>query len=114
VRSEPQVTDMNRLKEQHEENQEPERPGTYFCVAARCGTWYVSTAMARHLEACLDAEPRPVWLRFIDLTGARVRVRTRDVEYLNQSTPEQRAFEREFSRALNRERKTDRNWEDDD
>ena len=105
---------MNRLKDKQEEDRTPDGPGTYFCVAARCGTWYVSTAMARHLEACLDAEPRPAWLRFVDLTGARVRVRARDVEYLNQSTPEQRALEREFSRAQNRERKADRNWDEDE
>ena len=75
---------MNRLKEKPEEDREPDGAGTYFYVSARCGTWYVSTAMARHIEACLDAEPRPAWLCFVDLTGARVRVRTRDVEYLNQ------------------------------
>ena len=87
---------MNRLKDKHEEDRAPDGPGTYFCVATRSGTWYVST------------------LRFVDLTGARVRVRSRDVEYLNQSTPEQRTLEREFSRAQNRERKADRNWDEDE
>lgn len=105
---------MNRLKEKEEGDREPEGPGTYFCVATRSGTWYVSTAMARHIETCLDAEPRPAWIRFVDLSGASVRVRVRDLEYLNQSTPEQRALEREFNRAMSRERKADRNWEDDD
>lgn len=105
---------MNRLKEKEEGDRESEGPGTYFCVATRCGTWYVSTAMARHIEACLDAELRPAWIRFVDLTGARIRVRVRDLEYLNQSTPEQRALEREFNRAMSRERKADRDWEGDD
>jgi hypothetical protein len=105
---------MNRLKQKDEDDREPDGPGIYFCVGARCGTWYISTAMARHIEACLDADPRPGWIRFVDLSGASVRVRSRDVEYLNQSTPEQRALEREFNRAMRRERKVDRDWEEDE
>lgn len=105
---------MNRVRDKPEEDRTPDGAGTYFAVGTRSGTWYVSTAMARHLEACLDAEPRPTWLRFVDLTGARVRIRAKDVELLQQSTPEQRALEREFSRAQNRERKADRNWEEDE
>jgi len=105
---------MNRLKEKSEGDRGPEGPGTYFCVGTRCGTWYVSMEMARHIESCLDAASRPAWIRFVDLTGSRVRVRARDVEYLNQSTPEQRILERAFDRAMSRERKADRDWEADD
>lgn len=105
---------MNRLKEKQEEDPDADGPGIYFCVSTRSGHWHVSTAIARHIEACLDTEPRPNWIRFVDLSGASVRIRSRDVEYLNQSTPEQRALERQFNRAVNRERKADRDWEEGD
>lgn len=105
---------MNRLKEEPEAEGVPEGPGTYFYLCTRSGSWYLSTVMAKHLEACLDAEPRPSWIRFIDVAGASILVRARDIEYLNQSTPEQRAAERTFCRSIARERKADRNWDEDD
>ncbi|HET9274438.1 MAG TPA: hypothetical protein VFN96_00060 [Gemmatimonadales bacterium] len=105
---------MNRLKTREEEQRDPEGAGAWFYLSCRSGGWYLSTAMAKHVEACLDAEPRPCWIRFVDNTGSAVRVRTRDVDYLEQSTPEQRAQSRAFSRAVKSEQKADRNWEEDD
>jgi hypothetical protein len=101
---------MNNLRE----NSEPEvvRPtaGDYFIVSAEGSTWYVSTEMARFIETVIDSWPRATWVKFVDLVGSRVRLRTRQIEYVCQCTVEQRALDREFSRALNRERKADRSW----
>lgn len=46
---------MNRLQEQPEPERKP-AGGDYFVVSTQCCTWYVSTEMARHIEASLDAE----------------------------------------------------------
>lgn len=46
----------------------------------------------------------------MDLTGARVRLRSLEVEYLAQSTAGQRAAERAFHRTMNRERKAEPDW----
>lgn len=105
---------MNGLKEESEPEAIKPDAGDYFIVSGDCSTWYVSTVMARHIEAVLDAEPRALWVKFVDLAGSRVRIRIRQIEYICQSTAEQRAGDREFSRALNRERKADRSWGEDD
>ena len=105
---------MNNLRE----NSEPEvvRPtaGDYFIVSAEGSTWYVSTEMARFIETALDSWPRPRWVKFIDLVGSRVRLRTAQIDVVCQSTVEQRALDREINRALNRERKADRSWGEDE
>jgi len=98
---------------QHEKNEEPRPAGAdCFVLSARSATWYLSTAMARHVEQCLDGQA--IWLSFVDLNGSRVRLRTREVEYLHQSTAEQRAADRRFHRAMSRERKADRDWGKDE
>lgn len=98
-----------------EKGEEAPRPigVDHFVVSARSETWYVSTEMARHLERCLE-DPRIDWVSFVDLKGSRVRLRTREVEYLAQSTAEQRVAERAFHRTMNQERKADRDWSEDD
>jgi hypothetical protein len=105
---------MNRLRQ--EEEQEAPRPTglDHFVVSAKSATWYVSTEMARHIEACLDVEHHQGWISFVDLSGARVRLRSLEIEYLAQSTTEQRAAERSFHRALSRERKAERGWREED
>ena len=46
--------------------------------------------------------------------GSRVRLRTAQIDVVCQSTVEQRALDREINRALNRERKADRSWGEDE
>jgi hypothetical protein len=105
---------MSRLRQ--EEEQEAPRPigVDHFVVSAKSATWYVSTKMARHIEACLEVEHRQAWISFVDLSGARVRLRSLEVEYLAQSTADQRAAERAFHRTLSRERKAERDWREGD
>jgi hypothetical protein len=101
---------MNRLR-QEEEQQAPRPIGVdHFVVSAKSAIWYVSTEMARHIEACLEVEHHQAWISFVDLSGARVRLRSLEVEYLAQSTAGQRAAERAFHRRLSQERKAERDW----
>lgn len=63
----------------------------HFEVETRGPSWLVSTAMARHIEAQLDATPPVDWITFVDLSGARIRVRARAIWSISQSTEAQRA-----------------------
>jgi hypothetical protein len=69
--------------------------------------------MARFIEACLEADPAPRWVKFVDLTGARIRLRARLIDSISQSTAEQRASERALQRRLRREWRADRSYGDD-
>jgi len=77
--------------------------GDFFVVNTSEGAWYVSTEMARFIEACLDEAKTPEWIRFVDLAGSRIRIRSDQVSALCQCTAEQRARERQFARSLRRE-----------
>jgi len=77
--------------------------GDFFVVSTSVGAGYVSTEMARFIEACLDDRPVPEWIRFVDLAGSRIRLRSEQVSMLSQCTAEQRTRERQFARSLRRE-----------
>ena len=77
----------------------------YFLVDAQPAQWMVSTATARVIESALDRWPQPKWLRFVDILGSRVRVRTRDIRWLQQCTPGTRELWRRWI--------TERQQEDD-
>ena len=81
--------------------------GDFFVVSTEWDTWCVSTEMARHLDACLDADPLPHWITFVDVTGARVRLRADSVASLTQRSVEQRALGRRFERLAREERRMD-------
>jgi len=83
------------------------RLGDFFVVSTEGDTWCVSTEMARHIDACLEADPMPRWVVFVDVTGARVRVRSDRIESLTQRSVEQRAISRTFERMAMEERRAD-------
>ena len=83
----------------------------YFVVVGENCTWYVSTEMARFIEECLDSGTSG-WVKFVDLIGSRVRLRTRKIDFIAQSTAEQRSTERDFFRTMRREHKADRDWDE--
>ena len=91
----------------------PSEPGStdYFVVVGEFCTWYVSTEMIRFIEECLDSGASK-WIKFVDLSGSRVRIRTRQIEYIAQCTADQRAMQRDFFRALRREDDANRNWDE--
>ena len=66
---------MDKTKERAERPGQPEPLVDYFLVVAHFEEWYVSREMAQAIEASLN-ETRQ-WVVFVDLTGARVRVRSR-------------------------------------
>lgn len=85
----------------------PDPLGDFFVVSTEWDTWCVSTEMARHVETCLDTEPMPRWVTFVDVTGARVRLRADSVESVTQRSVEQRALGRRFERMARDERRMD-------
>ena len=80
----------------------------YFVVIGEYCTWYVSTPMTRFIEECIDAGAE--WVKFVDLTGARIRLRTRMINYITQHSADQRALERDFNRRQRDENEND--WDD--
>ncbi|MFN8652344.1 MAG: hypothetical protein U0133_10610 [Gemmatimonadales bacterium] len=83
-----------------------------FVLATRDTHWWISTAMARAVEAELVAVPAVRWLTFVDLTGARIRLRADQVTCLAQFFAEQRAAERRFCADLRREARADEGYDD--
>ena len=74
------------------------RPGAgeFYIVVSQSGTWYVSPETAGRIGASLDRRLRPRWIKFVDVYGARVWLRTAGVESVFESTERIRARSREF------------------
>ena len=79
-----------------EEQREAPRYREYFVLASYAGDWMISRRMAEFIEDELDRWPRPRWIRFIDLTGASVRLRTDLIKVVRQSSLEIRSEWRRF------------------
>jgi hypothetical protein len=105
---------MAVLQESQEPAEDSPRVGDYFVLDAEGSTWYLSVEMARAVDRELTASPTPEWTVFVDLAGARVRLRTRHIESLVQCSADQRAARRDFHRRLRQERDADRAWDEDD
>jgi hypothetical protein len=60
------------------------------------------------IEECIDAGAE--WVKFVDLTGARIRLRTRMINYITQYSADQRAMERDFNRRLRGENDAEEDW----
>lgn len=72
----------------------------------------VSGVMARHVERELARWPRPRWIVFVDLGGARIKVRSRLIESVEQTTAESRSLWRTIRGEWERENGAPRNeWE---
>jgi hypothetical protein len=106
---------MNRLKQdQEEEGKQPPRAGDYFTVETRYATYYVSPDTARRIGAALERFWRPRWVKFVDLNGGRVWLKTTGVEAVVESNEAQRSRDRAFHHAQRKEEKADRRWDDDE
>jgi hypothetical protein len=104
---------MTQTEEWREQARQPETPADYFVIESSSVAWYVSRGMAQAVEATLTQSPPPQWVVFVDLTGARVRLRTRLLEVICQCTADQRALARAFSRARRAERKAEPDWDEE-
>ncbi len=79
-----------------EEQREAPRYTEYFVLESGAGDWSISRNMAAFVETELDRWPRPRWIRFIDVTGASVRLRVDLIRALRQSSPAIRGEWRRF------------------
>lgn len=75
---------MNRLSMQSQGGDDPLRLTATFMISTEWNSWVVSTQMARFVEACLEHTPTPVWVKFVDVKGRRVRLRVRQIESITQ------------------------------
>lgn len=84
--------------EEQEEQKKKEAPRytEYFVLVTGAGQWSISRYMAAFVESELDRWPRRRWIRFIDLTGATVRVRVDLIKALRQSSTDIRGEWRRF------------------
>ena len=94
---------------------EEQRYRDYFVLETDNGEWLLSRNMAVFVESELDRWPRRRWIRFIDLTGASVRVQTDLVRVLRQSSLETRSEWRRFKYERQQEASRDepKDWEID-
>jgi hypothetical protein len=106
---------MNRIRERSEEPDEKEVPyGDLVFVQTPLDVFRVAREVAHYIERRMDSVQPPRWLIFRDRDGARVRIRTKDIRSLHESTEKSRSSERRLIRAYRREKKADRSWEDED
>jgi len=82
----------------------------YWVVATASSMFPVSAVMARQVERTLDRWPRLAWVRFVDLSGAVVRLRAGVIESVEQSDPETRALRRRFVEERSREETQSKHW----
>ncbi|HEX8363189.1 MAG TPA: hypothetical protein VF613_23930 [Longimicrobium sp.] len=73
--------------------------GDFYLIVSQAGTWYVSPETAGRVGAALDRRFRPRWIKFVDVYGGRVWLRTDRVESVFESTERVRARSREFHQA---------------
>jgi hypothetical protein len=105
---------MNRLACYFEEPPE-QSYGDFYVVAGEFGVACVTRETAEYLEAVLDRWWVPTWIEFHDRVGSRVRVRTRLIRSIGESTAAQRSADRRLDQARQREEQADRRpWEDGD
>src|SRR5262245_12838961 len=74
-----------------------ERGPEYYVVFTRDRWLRVSPQTARVLTRTLRKWLRPRWVRVVDLDGSEIFLRPADIEFIGQSTPEQRAAHRKVS-----------------
>ena len=102
---------MNRMSRYLESSPE-DQYGDFFVVAGEFGSAGVTCDTAAEIEAVLERENVPDWIVFDDRVGSRFRVRTRQIRSIVESTSAQRAADRRYERARQREEQEDRRpWE---
>jgi hypothetical protein len=104
---------MNRVLEYAEEPEEQVRCGDYWVIYTRSFAVYVTAETAAEVARRTEGWWTPRWVTFLDIVGARVRVRGRDVDAICESTELQRERDRSFQRARHREDEAGRrSWEE--
>lgn len=99
----------NRLKEYFEL---PEPRSDFWRIVTEWGWVYVDEETAHRILVRIERRFGRRWIRFYDLFGARVSLRTRDIMSVDESTSAAREMGRLFQKALRDEVPDDRPWED--
>ena len=87
--------------------------GDFFVVAGFGFCAEVTPETAARIERALKRWIVPRWVVFYDRVGSRYRVRTAHIRSIVESTAVQRAGDRRYDRAREREEKEDqRPWDD--
>ena len=106
---------MNRLTVYLEDPADDVPYGDFYVISGEFGSTCVTQETARYVERCLDECPMPAWIAFRDRAGSRIRVQSRLIRCIAESTAEQRAADRRLDRARRLEEKADRRpWESDE
>ena len=88
--------------------------GDFYVVAGEFGIVCVSHEVACRIQLVLDRWIVPRWIAFPDRVGSIVRVRTRSIRSVMESTSGQRTADRRLDQARHEEEKADRRlWDDD-
>jgi hypothetical protein len=75
----------------------------WVVVRGDFGWFRVSRAVGAWIADVTSRRARPRWIEFIDITGALIRIRTRDVRELYDSSSRVRARGRAHDKALEEE-----------
>jgi hypothetical protein len=103
---------LSRVRGYADEPEERARAPDYWLVRTASVYYFVSADVAAQLLKQLGRRIwRPRWLRFVDLSGARIAVPTRSVLEVGEATAAQRAFDRALMKALAEEAEEPRPWE---
>ncbi len=104
----------NRIQHLFDERAESPRDIEYFVVAGEFGQVFVSRETARRLRTIVSRIVPPRWIDIRSLFGTTLRVRTRTILTIAESTVGQRAAARQFWRELDAEETNDRRpWDPD-
>lgn len=68
----------------------------YWVVETPWNSYLVSPVMARVVQRALSRWPRQRWVSIVDISGARLFLRTSTIVTLGQSSPDTRAVWRRF------------------
>jgi hypothetical protein len=105
---------MNRIQHLFDEPSEHPSAGEFFVVAGEFGRVFVTREVAEALRATFRRLIVPTWLEFRDQVGSLVRVRSRHVMVIVESTPETRAADRRHDEARSAEENSNRRpWDTD-
>lgn len=102
-----------KQKLQHAAQEQP-HAGDYYVLDTRGDWFYVDAETAARVSRALDRRWLQRWVKFVDLTGARVWLRTSVIEAIRESTERQRARDRELQYLRRKEERVDRRWDDDE
>ena len=105
---------MNRIARHLDESPDNPTYGDFVVISGAFGRVSISHEVAHRIVTVLNRWFVPAWIEFPDRVGSLVRVRSRDIRVLVESTVAQRAADRRLDRARNEEEDGDRRpWDND-